>query len=111
MMAEHGDVDHLDLSDLGAPLLTDFMKSMALKDQLYEIGLEIMKSWVAHVPRDTGALRSTAAVKMRRVNGGRPKGVRWEAEFFAGGPRAPYAPEVEAQYQVLEHVLKSLGYR
>lgn len=111
MMAEHLDVDHLDLSGLGAPLLTDFMKSQGLKDALYEVGLEIMKGWVANVPRDTGNLKSTAAVKMRRVTGGRPKGVRWEAEFVAGGPRAPYAPEVEAEYQVLEHVLASLGFR
>lgn len=110
-MADDGHVDSLDLSDLAPPLLSDFMKSQGLKESLYEVAQEIMKGWVANVPRDTGNLRSTAAVRMHRVAGGRPPGPRWEAEFIAGGPKAPYAPEVEAEYQVLQHVLKSLGFQ
>lgn len=103
--------DLLDLSQLHAPLLTDYLKSETLKAEMVVRAEEIKKLWVQKVPVRTGNLRSTAAVRARRVMGGRPLTPRWMADFTAGGPKAPYAEESEAEDHTLAEVLQELGYQ
>lgn len=107
-MAALTDVDRLLLSQLRSPMLTELMVSMQMKAEMDGVAEEIKRRWLAKVPKETGNLASTARVTSHRSTVMRDK--RWESEFSFGGPRAPYAPEVEARDHALAQVLREMGY-
>lgn len=98
--------------DLHYPMLTGYLRSQALRAELLGVAREILARWEARVPRNTGNLAATGRAVSRKGISQRSAdaGWRWEAEFEAGGPQAPYAPEVEAEHHTLEDVLRSMGY-
>jgi hypothetical protein len=63
---------------------------------------------VAKFPKETGRAVSTAKVTYHRRRTVYDN--RWEAEFSAGGARAPYVVDVEAEQHILAQVLRDMGY-
>ena len=107
-MAQLGDRDLLDLSDLHGPLLDEFMHSTYLYAQLLAIGNQIKTGYLSRVPRDTQALAGTARVTMHRSTRYRDR--RWEAEFSVGSAAVDYADDVEARDHPLGDTLRALGF-
>lgn len=104
-------IDPLLTSDLRSPMLTELMNSPGMKGEVGAVAHEVMRRYLAHydaVARQTGNLASTAKVTYHRHRTVHDN--RWEAEFSVGGPRAPYAPELEAEYHLLAQALRDMGY-
>jgi hypothetical protein len=109
MMVQNGPhIDRLLLSQLRSPMLNEAMRSSAMRDEVLDIAEEIKTRWQAKIPKDSGNLRSTATTRAFRSPEYEDR--RWVAEFSAGGPRAPYAPMVEAETHALAEVLRDMGY-
>lgn len=108
MAGEGPHLDRLLTSGLQKPLLDEFMRSPGLRSDMLEVAEEIRRRWVEKVPKDTGNLRRSAATKALRSPEYPDR--RWVADFTAGGPTAPYAPEVEAEGHYLDEVLREMGY-
>lgn len=102
------DVDPLILGTLRSPMLTELMNSQLMKAELGAVAHEVMRRWVAKFPKETGRAASTAKVTYHRRRTVYDN--RWEAEFSAGGPRAPYVVDVEAEQHILAQVLRDMGY-
>lgn len=103
-------LNHRDLLelDLHAPLLDDFMRSRELYAHLLSIGKAIQGGYVSRAPADTGALKQTAQVRMRKSKEFRDR--RWEAEFTVGNSRVDYADDIEARDHPLGETLRALGF-
>lgn len=101
-------VDFLDVSTLRGPLLDSYYGSAIQKEDVGVIAREIMRRYLAKVPRDTGNLAFTAKVTYHRAKGHTDK--RWESEFSVGGPRAPYVVPLEDEKHYLSDVLREMGF-
>lgn len=101
------DIDTLIVSNLHRPMLNELMVSALMRAEMGSVANEIKRRWVAKFPKETGNAASTAAVTYHRSH---MRDRRWEAEFSAGGPKAPYVPEIEAEQGILASVLAEMGY-
>jgi hypothetical protein len=103
-----GDIDTLITRSLRAPMLTELLNGQGMKAELGAVAHEIMRRWVAKFPKESGNAVSTAKVTYHRRKTKYDN--RWEAEFSAGGRRAPYVAIVEAEEHILAQVLRDMGF-
>lgn len=103
-------LNHRDLLelDLHSPMLDEFMRSRELYAHLLAIGKQIQGGYISRAPADTGALKQTAQVNMRRSKTHRDR--RWEVEFTVGNSRVDYADDVEARDHPLAETLRAMGF-
>jgi len=103
-----GNIDTLITRSLRAPMLTELLNGQGMKAELGAVAHEIMRRWVAKFPKESGNAVSTAKVTYHRRKTKYDN--RWEAEFSAGGRRAPYVAIVEAEEHILAQVLRDMGF-
>jgi len=102
-------LNHRDLLelDLHAPLLDEFMRSRELYAHLLGIGKRMQAGYISRAPADTGALKQTAQVNMRRS---KMRDRRWEMEFTVGNSRVDYADDIERRDHPLGETLRAMGF-
>lgn len=104
-------IDPLLVSQLRAPMLTELLNSPHMKAEMGAVANQIKELYLAKyqaVARQTGNLGSTAKVTYHRNTHAHDR--RWEAEFSVGGPKAPYAVQLEEEHHLLAQALRDLGY-